>query len=161
MCFPFRVIAAVNVYVAAGLHDPAQRRTLGYPSRRNVPDVVEGLVDDLGPQLAVEDQNADRHRIEYVAQIGEQLSGLLRLFFLLRDLAMRLSKSRQRGCGRSHVPRNATVAEEGSACRKARMPGDRDPAAVRLASVQLVDEVAERAPCLEIGDMCSRAGTAL
>ena len=65
------------------------------------------------------------------------------------------------GRDRGHIAPDAPIADEGAVAAEAGIAGDRDPSAFRLAATELIDEVAERAPRLEVGEMCLRIDAAL
>ena len=64
------------------------------------------------------------------------------------------------GRDRCHIAPDAPIADEGAVAAEAWIARDRDPSAFRLAATELIDEVAERAPRLEVGEVSLRIGAA-
>src|ERR1700754_4742406 len=64
----------------------------------------------------------------------------------------------ERSRHRRDVAANASIAQERPARRKLWIAADRHPAAIFLATLQLVDKIAERTARVEIGEVSRRPG---
>ena len=84
VALPFRVRHVVDALVPVDVHQRAKMAAGRDVLRRHLPDLVEGAVDRLGPELGVHQHDAHRHAVDRALQVGKQvLAAVLRARQLL------------------------------------------------------------------------------